>query len=117
MGLIKFLLDENIPVKVKQLFKKFGHECQTIQERGWSGYKDSEISTRIQNQKLVFITRDKDFSFLWKKYKLKVIFLAIEPAVLSNLVPKIEELLSNWKYDTSQPFLLKIQNDSLRFWK
>ena len=92
-------------------------KCETIQDRGWTGLKDIEICKNISNEKVIFVTRDKDFTFLWKKYGLGVIFIAIEPAIIEKIKPEFDNLLFNWNYDISLPFLLKIQNDSTRFWK
>ena len=114
---IKFLLDENVPIKLKQTITNIGFNCNTIQEKGWSGYKDKDISMEIQNLDVIFITRDKDFKFLWKKYNLNVVYLAIEPAIFDFINPRVKDLVSNWDYHMSQPFLIILQKNSIRIWQ
>ena len=114
---IKFLLDENVPIKLKQTIINIGFNCNTIQEKGWSGFKDKDISIEIQNLDVIFITRDKDFKFLWQKYNLKVIYLAIEPAIFEFIQPRVENLVSNWDYHMTHPFLIILQKKSIRIWQ
>jgi len=114
---IKFLLDENIPLKLKSTFTKKGLDCTSVRELGWSGFKDKEISKQIGGKKVVLITRDRDFTFIWQKQNLRIIYLAIEPAILNTIQPRVQELLNNWKYDPSFPFLLILQKDAMRFWQ
>ena len=61
---IKFLLDENVPIKLKRLFEKLGLACQTIQELGWCGLKDRKIAERLKAAQIVLLSRDKDFTFI-----------------------------------------------------
>ncbi|MGV9199556.1 MAG: DUF5615 family PIN-like protein [Promethearchaeia archaeon] len=113
---IKFLLDENVPFKIQKSIKKLGFKCSTIQELVWNGFKDKDIARNIQNKKLIFITRDKDFTFIWKRYSLRVLYIAIEPAIFESIRPRLENLIKNWKYDVSNPFLIMLQNNQIRYW-
>lgn len=119
MGLkkVKFLLDENVPKKLNRVFIDAGIQCTTIKEEGWLGIKNGELSIKLQQKNLVLVTRDKDFTFLWKKHKIQVIYLAIEPASLKFIHPRVIELLADWKYDLSRPFLLMVQTNLIRFWQ
>jgi predicted nuclease of predicted toxin-antitoxin system len=114
---IKFLLDENVPVKMKQSFTDRGLSCTTIQDQGWSGASDKEIITRIEGKDTILITRDKDFTFLWQKIKLRIVYIAIEPAIFETIQPKMEELLDKWQYDSSHPFLIVVQKNAVRYWQ
>ena len=111
---LQFLIDENVPVGILKIFKKFNLDCVSIQNLGWSGYKDTEIAQKIANTSRILITRDKDFHFLWERYKLRVVHLMIEPAVLKYITPAVKDLLKHWQYDPSYPFLLIVQNDMIR---
>lgn len=113
----KFLLDENVPIKLKRTFFELGVKCQTIKDLGWCGLKDKEIAARITHSDYILITRDKDFTFIWQQKLLKVIFLAIHPVVLEMIEPRIKDLIKNWNYDSSRSFLLIVQNDSIRYWQ
>ncbi len=113
---IKFLLDENVPYKLWKSIKELGFEYSTIQELGWNGFKDKDIAKNIQDKKLIFITHDKDFTFIWKKYSLRVVYIAIEPAIFESIRPQLENLIKYWKYDVNNPFLIMLQNNQIRYW-
>ncbi len=114
---VKFLLDENVPVKLKQIFTDREIQCATIKELNWLGIKNGELSKNVKQDTLILITRDKDFTFLWKKFKIQVIYLAIEPATLDFIQPRLIDLLDDWNYDLSKHFLLILQKDTIRFWQ
>jgi len=114
---VKFLLDENVPVKLKHVFIDHGIHCVTVKEEGWLGIKNGELSKKIRQNNLVLITRDKDFISLWKIYKIQVIYLAIEPAIFEFIQPRLIDLIDNWNYNISKPFLLMLQKDTIRFWQ
>jgi predicted nuclease of predicted toxin-antitoxin system len=79
---VKFLINENVPVKLKRIFFDRGIYCVALREEGWLGIKNGELSNKIRQNNLILVTRDKDFTYLWKKYKVSVIYLAIEPSIL-----------------------------------
>jgi len=113
---IKFLLDENVPYKIWKSIKDPGFECSTVQELGWKGFKDKDIAKNLQNKKLIFITRDKDFTFIWKRYDLRVVYIAIEPAIFEYIRPHLETLIKNWEYNVDNPFLIMLQSNQIRYW-
>ena len=57
---MKFLLDENLPISLKFLFKKKGFSVVSVREE-YKGMKDEEIWEIAQRNKMVIITRDLDF--------------------------------------------------------
>ncbi|MHA1449795.1 MAG: DUF5615 family PIN-like protein [Candidatus Hodarchaeales archaeon] len=112
-----FLLDENVSYRVKPLFTKLNLQCTTVQQQGWGGAKNREISIKIQGLRAILITRDRDFTFLWKKYSLQVIYIAIEPPVAEVITNELERLLIDWKLDLISSFLIVLQKDYARIWK
>lgn len=114
---MRFLLDENVPIKLVKIFSDRGIYCTTIRKEKLSGIKNGELSKKVKELKLILITRDKDFTYLWNKYKINVIYIAIEPAILDFIQPRMVELLDDWKYDIKKPFLLILQKDIIRFWQ
>ncbi|MHA1617770.1 MAG: DUF5615 family PIN-like protein [Promethearchaeota archaeon] len=112
---LQFLLDENVPVGLLKILRSFDIKCTTVQELGWNGFKDIEIAKKISNTKRIFLTRDKDFQFLWEKFDLRVIHLMIDPTILEYISPTVEKLLQQWNFDIYYPFLLIVQNESYRF--
>lgn len=57
----KFLLDENVPRRLKAIFKSKKLECWTVQELGWREIKNGLLSVRLKRNDFVLVTRDKDF--------------------------------------------------------
>ncbi|TET29093.1 MAG: hypothetical protein E3J70_07880 [Candidatus Heimdallarchaeota archaeon] len=113
----KFLLDENIPLSLKKVFEDQDLFCSTVQAEGWAGIKNGELTEKVKNNNFVLVTRDKDFTFLWQKHKIKVIYIAIEPAIADFIKPRLVDLLTEWTYDLSKHFLLILQKDTIRFWR
>jgi len=99
------------------VFNERGISCITIEEKGWLGIKNGELSLKVNEKDYILLTRDKDFTFLWQEFQIKVIYSAIEPAILEFIKSKVIFLLDNWEYDISRPFLLILQKDTIRFWK
>lgn len=111
----KFLLDENVPIKLKQLFTSLDLSSVAVRDLKWFGIRNGKLSEKTKKESYILVTRDKDFTFLWDKYQIRVIHIAIEPPLLSSFLEPLERLLINWQYDLSMPFLLILQKDSIRF--
>ena len=110
----KFLLDENIPINLKPVFTSLNLVCVTIRDLKWFGIRNGKLSEKVKKESYILITRDKDFTFLWNKYQIQVIHIAIEPPLLSSIIDPVERLLSNWQYDLTRPFLIILQKDTVR---
>jgi predicted nuclease of predicted toxin-antitoxin system len=113
----RFLLDENIPRKLQSVFHNRNLVVETVQSLGWSGIKNGDLAEKVQRKNFILVTRDRDFTFLWRNYQIKVIYLALSPSTLPFLQSKMEELFDTWNYDLEVPFLVLIQNDTSRFWR
>jgi predicted nuclease of predicted toxin-antitoxin system len=113
---ILFLLDENVDQRIKVVFNKLHLKYSTVQQEGWSGIKNGQLSQRVKQNNLVLITRDKDFTFLWKKFEIRIIYLAIEPPNFQNIIKELEMLFQNWNIDLNKSFLVTLQKDSVRLW-
>ncbi len=106
-----------MPVKLKQVFTDRGITCITAKEKGWLGLKNGQLPIKVRENRFVLVTHDKDFTVLWKKYKIQVVYLAIEPAILEFIQPRVVDLLDNWKFDLFKPFLLMLQTETIRIWQ
>ena len=110
----KFLLDENLDVKLAKALTALGLSCYTLRDKGWAGITNGDLSQIVKKNNYVLITGDKDFTFLWDKYKIQVIHISIHPKVLSIIEPCLVSLFKSWDYNLSKPFLLILQKDSIR---
>ena len=87
-------------------FNEKSISCTSIQKLGWNGYNDTAIAQKLSDTTQILITRDKDFQFLWGTYNLRIIHLMIEPATLKYIYPVVKNLLEQWNFVPSSPFLI-----------
>ena len=109
-----FLLDENVDANLLKLLKSDGFDVTTVQREGWGGYRNGQLSKLIQGKDIIFLTRDRDFQFLWEKYSLKVIYFLIEPSYAENIWKELKQLLHNWNIPLTTHFLIRLQVGSIR---
>ncbi len=58
---MRILLDECVPWPMHRLF--VGHECMTVQKRGWGGIKNGELLRLAENEFDLFITSDQNIRY------------------------------------------------------
>ena len=111
----RFLLDESVDYGLVNLMRDDGLRVATIQDHGWKGYKNGELSLEITHlDDTVFLTRDRGFQYTWEKYQLKVIYLMIHPPKAEKLWRELKSLIDNWKWEFDNPFLVRLQIGSSR---
>jgi predicted nuclease of predicted toxin-antitoxin system len=59
-------LDENIPLRAKDLLYQLGHKVDTVIDEGLAGFKDDLIWEAAQENGCFLITQDLDFSNIQK---------------------------------------------------
>ena len=59
---MRFLVDENLPVRFADLLRTEGHDASHIAECGLEGASDNEIMARAWTDHRVVITYDADFA-------------------------------------------------------
>lgn len=60
---MKILLDENFPLGLYRSLKADGEEVEHIITLGWRGASDQQISERLVDRNVLFLTQDEDFLF------------------------------------------------------
>ena len=58
---MRILLDECVPWPMHKLV--VGHECQTVQQRGWRGIKNGELLKLAEAEFQLFITADQGIRY------------------------------------------------------
>jgi predicted nuclease of predicted toxin-antitoxin system len=111
---VKFLLDENLDVRLSKTLTTLGLTCFSLRDKSWTGVTNGKLSQLVKGNNLILITGDKDFIYLWEKYQIQVIYISIHPLILSIIEPSLINLVKSWDYDLSKPFLLILQKDSIR---
>jgi len=95
---MKFLLDQDVYAVTEQFLRELGHEVVTASGIGLSSAEDSELLRRAQNDKCIFMTRDRDFGALVSLQQSQpgVIYLRMTPATVNAVHKEIEEVLSRY---------------------
>jgi predicted nuclease of predicted toxin-antitoxin system len=94
---MRILLDENLPRQLKQHFTA-DIEALTVQERGWSGTKNSELLRLAAEEFDVFLTMDRGVEFQQRVENLSIAILIIRAPSkrfedLQPLIPEVREAL------------------------
>jgi len=98
---MKLLLDENVPIQIKQdiLDFKTVYSVFTVAEKGWKGTKNGELLKFMLEEKFdALITADKNIQHQqnFEKYPLPVIVLhtsRLTYGYLNGLMPQLEKRL------------------------
>jgi len=100
---MKILLDENIPVILKQSFK--GFEISTVTERNWNGITNSDLLKLMsENSFDVLITLDKGLIYQQNldNFHISIILLKVQDARINKLkllVGKVLKILNSKSLD------------------
>ena len=90
---MKFLLDENIPISIKEVIHDLGFDVFTLHDFDMLGIHNGEVVKLAIKEKAIIITLDSDFLKLNKtlQKKSRIIYIKIHP----RDPKKIRELLNN----------------------
>jgi len=58
---MRILLDECVPWPMHKLLS--GHDCSTVQARGWGGIKNGDLLQRAETEFDLFITADQNIRY------------------------------------------------------
>ena len=59
---MRFKLDENLPVQLKELFTESGHDAATVLDEGIGGATDTAVVSACLSEERVLVTQDLDFA-------------------------------------------------------
>ena len=59
---MRFKLDENLPLQLKELFTESGHDAVTVLDQGIGGAPDADIAAICLAEERVLVTQDLDFA-------------------------------------------------------
>jgi len=91
--MLKFLLDENVPRKVKEFLESMGY----VAEYSTKGLKNSELASIAISGKYVLVTRDSDFTntILYPPGQFHgIIVLRVHPPRAEKLIEGIAKVLA-----------------------
>ena len=102
---MKILLDENVPVKLKEDFSEF--EVYTVSELKWNGFKNGMLISLMEENSFDFlITLDKRIRYQQnpEKFSIKIILFDVNDARIENLKLLIKKAISILKSGKDQKF-------------
>lgn len=94
---MKILLDENLPIKLKNKLEDF--DTYTVYDMGWDSLKNGKLLKQaIENGFDVFITTDKNLEYQQNIKAMEISFIVLDILLLKwsyiePLIPQILELL------------------------
>jgi len=112
---MKFIADENIPLKVVKRLREEGLDITSIIEIK-VGMKDEEIAKLSEREKAIIITFDKDFGEIIFKKLIKpygVILLRISPKSVDYISNFLKWLLIESKIEFERK-LVVVREDKIR---
>jgi predicted nuclease of predicted toxin-antitoxin system len=94
--MVKILLDECLPKKLKYRIEELDIECQvkTVQEIGWDSLPDGILLAKAEDEFDVLVTSDRNLSFQQpvKKIGLHVILLIAHTNTYEDLLPLVSKM-------------------------
>lgn len=100
--MIRILLDECLPVKLKYRFSEISPDFKvsTVVAEEWTGLKDDSLLQRMEQKFDVFITIDKDLSYQQKLSTLSIAVVVLEAGSnrykdLVNFVEPASEIIES----------------------
>jgi len=100
---MKILLDENIPIKLKDNLGE--NEVFTVRYMNWNSVKNGALlKLAIENSFDIFITSDKNLQYQQNIKNIRITIIILDVLLLKwsfiqPLIPKIIELLTNYEKD------------------
>ena len=59
---MRFKLDENLPIELAELFRRSGHDAQTVFDEELAGADDAEIASVCIRERRAIVALDMDFA-------------------------------------------------------
>jgi hypothetical protein len=81
---LKILLDECVPWPLHKLLS--GHECESVQQRGWGGITNGDLLRLAETEFDLFITADQNIQYQQKLTGRKIAILQLSTNKLRDLV-------------------------------
>lgn len=104
--MIRLLLDENLPKKLKYRFGD-GYHVTTVPEEGWSSLKNGDLLQAMNQEGIEYlITADKNLSFQqnYQKWNIRLIVLNTRDNQYETLLPFVEKIKELFETNTVEDF-------------
>jgi len=78
--IVRFLVDENLPVSLVKFLRSMGFEAHRVSDVGLRGARDEEIANFAFRNGYVVMTLDKDFGYIYHRlYRGRLTVVLLRP--------------------------------------
>jgi len=107
---LKFLLDENVPISIKNDLNNLEYKALSLQNFNKLGIKNGEVAELALKEDAIIITLDSDFLQLQKavQKKSRIIYIQIHPIDPKKIKKLIKDNLIKYKSNFNHPFILHL---------
>lgn len=106
---MRFLLDQDVYAITARFLRDLGHDIVTAADIGVSRAADEELLSLAQEQKRLFMTRDRDFGGLVfvRELGAGIIYLRILPTTIHAIHAELNRILQSYsEEDLHQAFVV-----------
>ena len=109
---MKFLIDEDVPIKLLHMLKAAGHEAIRVTP----STPDPAIADQALQEGRILVTLDKDFTnkSLYPPERFTIVHIRIHPPYAADLVEAFRGLLTQVAPEQFKGLILLGRTDSLR---
>jgi len=112
---LKFLLDENVPISIKDVIHELGFDVFTLHDFNMLGIQNGEVAKLALKEKAIIITLDSDFLQLNKSLqkKSRVVYIKIHPRDPKKIREILNDNLKKYVSKLNNPCKLIITEDDI----
>ena len=91
---MRILIDECLDWRLGRALT--GHDCVSVQKRGWGGIKNGQLLALAQEEFDVFLTADRNLSFQQNtpKFQIAVVVIVSGSTQLNKILPVMPKVLA-----------------------
>ena len=112
---MNFLLDENVPISVKDIIHDLGFNVFTLHDFNKLGIQNGEVAKLALKEKAIIITLDSDFLKLNKNLqkKSRIIYIKINPRDPKKVRELLHNCLKKYLSELNTPCKIVITEDDI----
>lgn len=114
---MRFLLDENVPLSVKEIINNLGHEAITLKDEKQLGIKNGEVVELSLKRNAIIITLDSDFLLLNKELqkRSKIVYIKIHPRDPKIIITIFQKYLDDVVSKLNKPGKIILSEKKIKF--
>lgn len=114
---MKFKIDENMPLEVKNIILEKGHDCESVYDENLNGKPDLLVACKCSEENRILITLDLDFAniiqYPMDKYPSRII-LRPNRQSKHHIIQFTGKFLENKMIDNENRHIYIVEEDRVR---